>query len=80
LTDNELRGRADVGDHWAAEWLLKFLDVQGRIDELFAEVYAGTHGAGDHLIYVLAEEGQAKQAYGLRRFGLKPDGSIADSI
>jgi hypothetical protein len=73
-----LRAGADAGDILAARRLAELLAKQGRVEELFKEVHAGTAGAARCLIDQLATLGRGDEAERLRRFGLNPDGSIAD--
>jgi hypothetical protein len=44
-----------------------------RIDELRAEVDAGTSQAGEHLIKMLVSQGEIERADQLRRNGIDPD-------
>ncbi len=75
----ELRQRADAGDGPAADRLAALLGKQGRTDELRREVDAGTWRASEELIRVLASRAETKQkAERMRRFGLNPDGTIAE--
>jgi predicted negative regulator of RcsB-dependent stress response len=76
---DELRERADAGDWVAASRLTDLLAEQGRTDELRHEVAAGTTTAGQRLISMLTADEETKaEGERLRRFGLNPDGSIAD--
>ncbi len=75
---DELRARADTGDMSCAQALTDLLAEQGRTEELRSEVYAGTYNAGRRLISLLSEQGESEPADRMRRFGLNPDGSIAD--
>ena len=72
-----LRARADVGNHTAASRLAELLARRGDLDGLRALVNAGDHDAGWRLTDLLAQNGRGEEAARLRRFGLKPDGSIA---
>jgi hypothetical protein len=47
---DELRARADAGNHAAAGRLVSLLTEQGRVDELEAEVHAGTVDAADRFL------------------------------
>ena len=75
---DELRARADAGGWYAADRLTELLAKQGREDELRAEVDAGTREAAGRLITMLGDQGETASADRMRRFGLNPDGSIAD--
>jgi tetratricopeptide (TPR) repeat protein len=76
---DELRQRADAGDSMAAARLVDLLVEQGRTDELRCEVTAGTQGAGQKLISILAADEETRaESEKLRRFGLNPNGVIAE--
>jgi hypothetical protein len=76
-------GRSDVSQRiWyqrdAAEWLARLLAEAGDLDELRTQVDAGADGAGMQLVSLMIKQGRRKEAARLRRFGLNPDGSIAN--
>jgi hypothetical protein len=56
-----LRPRADAGDLWAAQRLCDLLVRHAQIDELRAEIAAGTPGAVEAM-QVLADSRDAEQA------------------
>jgi predicted negative regulator of RcsB-dependent stress response len=73
-----LRARADAGDWWADDRLTRLLAEQGRVEELEAAIVAGRFLSADRLIELLTAQGRDDAAARLRRFGLRPDGMIAD--
>jgi Domain of unknown function (DUF4062) len=78
---DELRARTNVGDTPAAMELADLLAKSGRLDEATqiqrALADAG-HGNIDKLTRLLVQQGHRTEAERLHRFGLNPDGSIAD--
>jgi len=74
---DRLRTRADAGDIAAAWRLADLLAERHDIEGLWARVHAGDAHAGDRLADVLAAAGRPDDADRLRRYGLDPDGSIA---
>ena len=75
---DELRARADAGDRAAAGQLARLLAGRGDLDRLRARADAGDRAAAGRLPEVLIKQGRGEEAQRLRRFGLNPDGSIAD--
>jgi hypothetical protein len=73
-----LRSRADAGDEDAAGALTELLAEHGDLDGLRDQADAG-YGDADLLADLLIEQGRGEEARRLRRFGLNPDGSIADA-
>jgi hypothetical protein len=55
------------------------LAERGNVDELRAWANAGGERAAQQLLDVLIKQGRSEEAKQLRRFGLNPDGSIADA-
>ncbi len=53
---------------------------RGDLDGLRAQLDAGTENAADLLVDLLLKQGRSEEAQRLRRFGLKPDGSIASCV
>ena len=76
---DELRARTDAGDWSAAMRLARLLADRGDLDELRARTDAGDPFVGQRLPELLEKQGRGKEAERLRRFGLNPDGSIADA-
>jgi thioredoxin-like negative regulator of GroEL len=78
---DELRGRAGGGDQHAAYRLAGILSGRGRLSEVLpvicALVLAGCADTAQ-LFELLSQQGREEEADRLRRFGLNPDGSIAD--
>jgi hypothetical protein len=74
-----LRAQADAGDGYAVEELADLLARRGDLDELRARADAGDGYAAGKLADLLEEQGRGEEAKRLRRFGLNPDGSIADA-
>ncbi len=72
-----LRAQADAGDDVAARVLADLLTDRGDLDGLHARVDAGDEYAALRLPELLTEQGRGEEAERLRRFGLNPDGSIA---
>jgi hypothetical protein len=75
---DELRAWADAGNGHAALRLAIVLGLRGDLDELRARADAGDKSAGWQLARLLTEQGRGEEAERLHRFGLNPDGSIAD--
>jgi TIR domain len=73
---DELGARADAGDEFAASRLAALLAERGDLDGLRALADAG-YGDARRLASLLMQQGHREEADRLRRFGLKPDGSIA---
>ncbi len=73
-----LRTLADAGDWHAAERLAGLLERRGDLDGLRVRADVGDGPAGRYLPGLLAKQGRAEEAERLKRFGLNPDGSIAD--
>ena len=76
-----LRARADAGDGEAASRLAVLLAGRGDLDEA-EQILRARAGAGDgeaawRLDDLLIKRGRGGEAERLRRFGLNPDGSIA---
>ena len=76
-TEQQLRARANAGDNYAAAKLVLLLARRGDLDGLRALTDAGERYAAGQLPELLAQQGRDEEAERLRRFGLKPDGSIA---
>jgi hypothetical protein len=76
---DELRARADIGDEAAAARLAGLLAERGDLDELRARAAIGDEAAAEPLARLLIKQGRGEEADRLRRFGLNPDGSIADA-
>jgi hypothetical protein len=74
-----LRALADAGHRDAAGRLAGLLAGRGDLDGLRARADAGDRHAAEQLPEVLAKQGRGEEAERLRRFGLNPDGSIADA-
>jgi hypothetical protein len=74
-----LRARAEAGDEHAAERLTRLLADRGDLGGLRAQADAGEEHAAGRLPELLIKQGRSDEAGRLRRFGLNPDGSIADS-
>jgi RNA polymerase sigma factor (sigma-70 family) len=79
----ELRTRANSGDAAAASRLADLLADQGKADEAIgwsrSAINGGLPGARTQLSRLLIAQGRTEEADGLLRFGLNPDGSIAES-
>jgi hypothetical protein len=65
---------ADAGDRDAARQLAE----RGDLGVLRTLADADDGVAGEYLPWQLTEQGRAEEAERLKRFGLNPDGSIAD--
>ena len=78
-----LRARADAGDWSAARRLADLLaergDLDGTAQILRARAERGDLDAALRLAALLNKQGRSEEAERLRRFGLNPDGSIADA-
>jgi hypothetical protein len=75
-----LRARADAGELMAAFRLAELLAQRGDLDGLRALADAGDgHIAAQLLVDLLIKRGRGEEAERLRRFGLNPDGSIANA-
>ena len=74
-----LRARIDAGDEHAAGRLADLLADRGDVDGLRARIDAGDEHAAGRLPELLIKQGRGEEAERLRRFGLNPDGSIADA-
>ena len=76
---DELRARADAGELGAARRLDGLLAERADLDGLRARVEAGDRYAADAVAGLLVKQNRGEEAERLRRFGLNPDGSIADT-
>jgi hypothetical protein len=74
----DLQALTDAGSWGAASWLFRLLADQGRTEELRREVSAGTPGAVERLLALLTNQGRSELADRTRRFGLNPNGSLAE--
>ena len=80
-----LRAQADAADWFdpggwlAAYYLAQLLAQRGDLDGLCARIDAGDRWAGEYLPGLLTKQGRGEEAERLCRFGLSPDGSIADT-
>lgn len=74
-----LRAKADHGSEVAAARLTRHLADRGALDELRAEVDAGTALAAERYLDCLSRgtETERRDAAAIRRYGLHTDGSIA---
>jgi thioredoxin-like negative regulator of GroEL len=75
-----LRAAADAGDSDAALRLARLLYRRGDLNGLRARADAGDRDAASRLPDLIAEQGRDEEAERLRRFGLNPDGSIANAL
>ncbi len=77
-----LRAQANAGDWAAARRLADLLTKRGDLDGaeqiLRAQANVGDEHAAYPLAGLLTKQGRGEEAERLRRFGLNPDGSIAD--
>ncbi len=74
----ELRAQADTGDEDAAVRLAQRGDLEEAAQILRARADAGDWRAASRLVDLLRRQGRGEEAERLRRYGLNPDGSIAD--
>jgi len=74
----ELRARADAGDEFAAMRQADLLAARSDVTGLRERVDAGDGFAATRLPSVMIARGQREEGARLRRYGLNPDGSIAE--
>ena len=74
--EDGLRARAGAGDTLAAEVLADLLANRGDLDELQVRADAGDRYATDRLVRLLVERGNP-DGERRRRWGLRPDGTLA---
>jgi tetratricopeptide (TPR) repeat protein len=74
------RGWVEAGIGSADSQLARLLRWDGRIDELLAEVYAGTYGAAGNWVAMLVEQGQAELVERILRRGLTPELAADDFL
>jgi hypothetical protein len=74
-----LRALADVGDEDADIELARLLVERGDVDGLRALAVTGNQGVAWWLRDLMTEQGHGEEAERLHRFGMNPDGSIAQA-
>ena len=74
-----LRALADAGDEDADISLARLLVERGDVDGLRALAVTGNQGVAWWLRDLMTEQGRGEEAERLHRFGLNPDGSIAQA-
>lgn len=72
-----LRVRADLGERPAATRLTVLLSGLGRLDDLRAEVEAGTPTAAQRWLDLLVRQGRGAEAAAARTWGLTADGRVS---
>ena len=77
LADADDEGGEDAAEEAARE-LAGLLGRHGDLDGLQARIEVGDWNAADELAELLTQLGRGEEAERLHRFGLAPDGSIAD--
>jgi hypothetical protein len=70
--------RAWDEDSYGSSRLIALLVEQGRIDEVIDEMHAGNKNALEGWAQWLAANGHEDRAQQLRRYGTRPDGTLAE--